>query len=37
VRDEAQTRQEAILDAYLILAWQQPAALKSGIELAPKD
>jgi hypothetical protein len=37
VRDEAQTRQGAILDAYLFLACQQPAALKSRIELAPKD
>jgi hypothetical protein len=32
VRDEAQTRQGAILDAYLFLACQQPAALKSRIE-----
>ena len=36
VRDEAQTRQGAILDAYLFLACQQPAALKSRIQLARK-
>jgi hypothetical protein len=33
--DEAQTRQGASLDAYLFLACQQPAALKSRIELPP--